>query len=68
MPWMYKTLFYKKDLLGEYRRIIIGKYSIIYKIKENEVIILRIFNQRENYLNQSEFILKEKSKKYLITK
>ena len=39
---------------------------LIYKIIENEIIILRIFNQKENYLNQRNLILKEESEKYLI--
>lgn len=68
MPRMYKTLYYKKDPLGEYRRIIIEKYSIIYKIKDNEIVILRIFSEKQNYLNSKNFILKEKSKKYVVIK
>ena len=68
MPRMHKTLIYYKDKNGEYRRIVSGKYIIIYKIVKDEIIILRIFNQRENYLNQRNFILKEESTKYLITK
>ena len=51
MPRIYKTLSYKKDIVGEYRRIVLGKYIIIYKIVEDEIIILRIFNQKQNYLN-----------------
>ena len=66
MPRMYKTICNFKDPTGEYRRIIVEKYSIIYKIIKDEIIILRIFNQRENYLNQRKFILREKSQKYLI--
>ena len=68
MPRMHKTLIYFKDKNGEYRRMLSGKYSIIYKIIENEIIILRIFNQKENYLNQRKFILKEKTQKYLLKK
>ena len=68
MPRMHKTLIYFKDKKGEYRRIVSGKYIIIYKILEDKIIILRIFNQKENYLNQRNFILKEESIKYLITK
>lgn len=68
MPRIHKTLIYNKDKAGEYRRMISGKYSVIYKIEENKIIILRIFNQRENYLNHKKFILKEKSQKYIITK
>ena len=33
MPRTHKSLIYLKDKNGEYRRIIIGKYSIIYKIE-----------------------------------
>lgn len=68
MPRIHKTLISSKDKEGEYRRIVSGKYIIIYKIVKNEIIILRVFNQRENYLNQRNFILKEESIKYLITK
>lgn len=68
MPRINKTLIYLKDKKGEYRRSISGKYSIIYKINDNQIIILRIFNQRENYLNSKTFILREKSQKYSLTK
>ena len=65
MPRIHKTLIYLKDKNGEYRRMVSGKYSVIYKIVEDKVIILRIFNQKENYLNQRKFILREKSIKYV---
>ena len=68
MPRIHKTLIYYKDKKGEYRRIVSGRYIIIYKIIKNEIIILRIFNQKENYLNQKNFILKEDIQKYLIKK
>jgi plasmid stabilization system protein ParE len=61
-----KTLISSKDDKGEYRRIVSGNFSIIYQIKEDEITILRIFNQKENYLNQENFILREKSNKYLV--
>ena len=64
MPRTHKTLIYFKDKKGEYRRIVSGKYIIIYKIVKDEIIILRIFNQKENYLNQKSFILKENSERY----
>ena len=64
MPRIHKSLIYFKDKHGEYRRIISGKYIIIYKILKDEIIILRIFNQKENYLNQKSFILKENSERY----
>lgn len=68
MPRMHKTLISAKDKDGEYRRMISGKYSVIYKIVKDEIIILRIFNQKENYLNQKKFILKEEIQKYLVIK
>lgn len=66
MPRIHKTIICIKDLKGEYRRIVSGRYSIIYKIINDEIIILRIFNHKENYLSQKSFILKEDTPKYLI--
>ena len=68
MPRIYKTLIYFKDRGGEYRRIVSGRYSIIYKIVKDEIIILRIFNQKQNYLNSKTFILRGKSLKYITAK
>lgn len=68
MPRIHKTLYYSNDPNGEYRRIISGKYIIIYKIIKNQITILRIFNHKQNYLSSNKFILKEKSEKYKITK
>ena len=68
MPRIHKTLISCKNPNGEYRRIVSGKYIIIYKIIKNQIIILRIFSQKQNYLNQRNFILKEKSTKYVIIK
>ena len=68
MPRSHKTLICFKDKKSEYRRIASGKYSIIYKIVKDEIIILRIFNQRENYLNFKSFILKEEFQKYIVFK
>lgn len=68
MPRIHKTLYSSKDKKGEYRRIVSGKYSIIYKIYKNEITILRIFNQKQDYLNERNFILKEKSQNYIISK
>lgn len=66
MPRSNKTLISTKDRNGEFRRKISGKYSIIYKIDDNQIIILRIFNQKQNYLNSKTFILREKSQKYIL--
>lgn len=68
MPRAHKTLYSSYNPNGEYRRIISGKYIIIYQINKYKINILRIFNQKENYLNQKNFILKEDIQKYLIKK
>lgn len=68
MTRTHKTLYSFKDPKGEYRRIVSGKYIIIYKILNNQITILRVFSEKQNYLNLNNFILKEKSEKYLITK
>ena len=68
MPRIHKTLISYNDKDGEYRRMVTGNYVVIYKIVEDEIIVLRIFNQKENYLNSKSFILREKSKKYLMIK
>lgn len=66
MPRIHKTLISYKDKEGEYRRIVSGKYIIIYKIVKDEIMILRIFNQKEDYLNDKRFILKEELEKYIV--
>lgn len=66
MPRIHKTLYSYKDPNGEYRRMISGKYIIIYKIIKNRIIIIRIFSQKQNYLDSKKFILKEKSQTYQI--
>ena len=48
MPRIHKTLISYKDENGEYRRIVSGKYIIIYQIQDDKINILRIFNQKEN--------------------
>ena len=68
MPRIHKTLYSFKDPKGEYRRIVSGKYIIIYKILNDQITILRVFSEKQNYLNLNNFILKEKSEKYLIIK
>ena len=68
MPRIHKTLISSNDKEGEYRRMISGKYSIIYKIIKDKIIILRIFNQKEDYLNDKSFILKEESENYMLNR
>ena len=66
MPRAYKTLLSYENPNGEYRRIVSGKYIIIYQIDNEKINILRVFNQKQNYLNQRKFILREKSQKYVV--
>lgn len=68
MPRIHKTVIYFKDNSGEYRRIVSGKYIIIYKIIKDQIIVLRVFNQKENYLNLNKFILREESQIYYLIK
>ena len=68
MPRRNKTLYSSKEPNGEYRRLISGKYIIIYQIYKDQITILRVFNQKENYLNLNKFILREKSQKYYLIK
>lgn len=37
MQRIHKTLYSVKDPMGEYRRIVSGKYIIIYKIEKNKL-------------------------------
>lgn len=68
MPRIHKTLYSVKDPMGEYRRIVSGKFIIIYKIDQDKVIILRIFSHKQDYLNSKKFILKEIQSFYKLTK
>ena len=68
MPRIHKTLYSVKDPMGEYRRIVSGKFIIIYKIDQDKVIILRIFSHKQDYLNPESFILKENPSFYNISK
>lgn len=66
MPRKNKTLYSSKEPSGEYRRLISGKYSVIYQIDKDQITVLRVFNQKENYLNLNKFILRENSIKYYL--
>ena len=68
MPRIHKTITASKNPNGEYRRIVSGKYIIIYQITKNQINILRVFSEKQNYLNSKTFILKEKSQKYILIK
>lgn len=55
MPHMYQRLYYNNKTKTDYRRTVLNKYIIIYKIFENQITILRIISQRKNYL-KSKFL------------
>ena len=64
MPRIHKTLYKQNDKNTEHRRIVSENYIIIYKIEKNEIIILRIFSHKQDYLNPKSFILREESNIY----
>ena len=68
MPRIHKTLYKKNDKNTEYRRIVSNEYVIIYKIEKEQIVILRIFSHKQDYLNPGNFILREESSIYIITK
>ncbi len=49
------------DPNSKYRKMISGKYIVIYKIHKNKVIVMSIFSAKQKYLNSNKFILREKS-------
>lgn len=55
MPKLYQRLYYEKKTCTDYRRIVHKKYIVIYKIHNNQITILRIVSERENYL-RSRFV------------
>lgn len=65
MPRIHKTIIASKNPNGEYRRIVSGKYIIIYQITKNRISVLRVFSEKQNYLNSKTFILREKFLKYI---
>lgn len=68
MPRIHKTVIASKKPEGEYRRIVSGKYIIIYQIENEKINILRVFSEKQNYLNSKTFELKEDSQKYVVIK
>ncbi len=55
MPRLYQRVFYEKKTKTDYRRIVHRKYIIIYKIHNNQITILRIVFQKEDYLKSQFF-------------
>lgn len=50
MPRMYPRLYYEKNTKTDFRKIVFEKYIIIYKIQKNQITILRIVSEKEDYL------------------
>ncbi|MCI9287226.1 MAG: type II toxin-antitoxin system RelE/ParE family toxin [Clostridia bacterium] len=55
MPKLYQRLYYEKKTKTDYRRIVHRKYIIVYKIHKNQITILRIVSEKENYLKSKLF-------------
>lgn len=55
MPMLYQRVYYDEKAKTDYRRMVHKKYIIIYKIQKNEVTILRIVSEKENYLRSKIF-------------
>lgn len=51
-PRMYPIIENRKAQDQEYRRIVLEKYIIIYKIVSKNIIFLKIFHEKTNYINQ----------------
>lgn len=50
MPWMYPRLYYEKNTHSDYRKILLEKYIIIYKIQKNQITVIKIASEKEDYL------------------
>ena len=57
MPKMYQRLYYEEKTHIDYRRCICENYIVIYKIEKNQITILRIISEKENYLQSKFFSL-----------
>lgn len=50
MPRMYPRLYYEKNSKTDFRKIVCENYIIIYKIQKNQITIIKIASEKENYL------------------
>jgi len=55
MPLMYERLYYDKKRNIDYRRLLCKNYIVLYKIYKNQITILRIVSQKEDYSNSQYF-------------
>lgn len=55
IPKLYQRLYYEENKKADYRRIVHMKYIIIYKIHKNQITILRIVSEKEDYLKSKIF-------------
>ncbi len=53
-PRIYQKVEFNNLQNGEYRRIVLDQYIVIYKIVSNKISFLKIYPQKTNYINQIE--------------
>ncbi len=53
-PRIYQKVEFNDLQNGEYRRIVLDQYIVIYKIVSNKISFLKIYPQKTNYINQIE--------------
>ena len=55
MPQIYQRIYYDNKTNTDYRRCVIKKYIVTYKIYQNQITILRIVSEKEDYLKSKYF-------------
>ena len=50
-PFMYPKIYIDRKIKRQLRRVTVGKYAVIYEVKNNKILILYIFHENQNYLN-----------------
>ncbi len=51
-PRMYKRLEIKSTSKEEFRKMVLQKYIFIYEITSENIIFLKIFHEKTNYINK----------------
>ena len=47
---MYPQIYIDRKIKRQLRRATVGKYAVIYEVKNNKILILYIFHENQNYL------------------
>lgn len=50
-PFMYPKIYIDRKFKRQLRRATVGKYAVIYEVKNNKILILYIFHENQNYSN-----------------